>query len=139
MRFVDASVFLYAYLKPKKELPSKLKTLKENAKKIIGRIEEGEKVATTVVHLSEVANILEARIPLKQSIEIVKSIITLPNVKVWDVTSGEYRLATAMASEEEIGVNDALAVEIMRKHGINEIYSYDTDYDKIEGVKRITE
>lgn len=37
-----------------------------------------------------------------------------------------------------LGVNDALAIAYMKMHGINEIYSFDTDFDKLEGIKRIT-
>ncbi|MFQ6123549.1 MAG: hypothetical protein ACE5R6_02950 [Candidatus Heimdallarchaeota archaeon] len=62
MKFVDASVFVYAYLKPTKTLPNKLKRMKSNVKAIVARINAGESTVTSVAHLSEVANILEARI-----------------------------------------------------------------------------
>ncbi len=60
MRFIDSSVFLYAYLKPRKSIPDKIKTWKKRAKRIIERINMGEEVATSIVHVSEIANILEA-------------------------------------------------------------------------------
>jgi len=60
LRFIDASVFLYAFLKPKRRVSEDVLELKENAKRILSRIEEGEEVVTTVVHLSEIANILES-------------------------------------------------------------------------------
>jgi predicted nucleic acid-binding protein len=34
---------------------------------------------------------------------------------------------------------DALNLQIMKKHGITEIYSNDKDFDRVEWVKRIWE
>lgn len=49
MRFVDASVFVHAYLKPKRRLkPHEMKII-ESAKKIVKRINDGEEVGITVV------------------------------------------------------------------------------------------
>ena len=53
MRFIDANVFLYALLKPKPNLPKEVIEKKKQAREILRRIENGEEVATTVVHLSE--------------------------------------------------------------------------------------
>ena len=59
MRFLDPNVFIYAYYKPKRKLTEKQKQMKEHSKEIIRRINEGEDVIITVVHLSEVTNILK--------------------------------------------------------------------------------
>jgi predicted nucleic acid-binding protein len=55
MRFLDTTIFIYAYYKPKKTLNEKEKeAMKEQAKKIISSISQGkEQVMTTVVHVSE--------------------------------------------------------------------------------------
>jgi predicted nucleic acid-binding protein len=34
--------------------------------------------------------------------------------------------------------NDALAVGAMSQHGISEIYSFDRDFDGVEGITRMT-
>ena len=138
MRFVDASVFLYAYLKPKKELPEKLKDMKERAKDIVKRIDEGEKVVTTIVHLSEIANIIETKSGLTKSIKIILSILNKPNIIIIDVTKSMYLEAARLAETRHIGVNDALAYITMRKIKIKEIYSFDTDFDKLGDIERIT-
>jgi len=44
MRVLDANVFIYAYYKPKRELTEKQKQMKEHAKEIIRKINEGEEV-----------------------------------------------------------------------------------------------
>ncbi len=62
MRFIDSSVFLYAFPKPKRKLPKDILELKEKAKNILIRIDEGEDATTTVMHVSEIANILESHV-----------------------------------------------------------------------------
>ena len=52
---------LRAALKPKGKVSEETLERKERAKQILLKIEDGEEVVTTVVHLSEVANILEAK------------------------------------------------------------------------------
>lgn len=49
MRFIDSSVFLYAFLKPRRALTVKAREYKESAKRILLRVEEGAPVATTIV------------------------------------------------------------------------------------------
>ena len=61
MRFLDANVFIYAYYKPKRKLTERQKEMKERSKEIIRKINEGEDVITTVVHLSEVTNIIKRK------------------------------------------------------------------------------
>jgi hypothetical protein len=47
-------VFIYAILKPKRSVNEKIKKMKEKAKEILAKIDNGEeKVLTTVVHISK--------------------------------------------------------------------------------------
>ncbi len=138
MRFIDSSVFLYAFLKPRKTLTGKAREYKESAKRILLRVEEGEPVATTIVHVSEVANILEARLSLIDALSYVETILAKKNITVYGVDLDAYLEALRLARKHLIGVNDALAIVYMKMHGINEIYSFDTDFDKVKGIKRIT-
>ena len=47
-RFMDASVFVHAYLKPKRPLKPQEVGVKEVAKRIVTRINGGERVLTSV-------------------------------------------------------------------------------------------
>jgi len=85
LRFIDSSVFLYAFLKPKRKVSNRILELKESAKNILSRIDNGENVVTTVVHLSEVANILEAHTSKVKSLSYVEAILSKPTVHVYDV------------------------------------------------------
>ena len=36
-----------------------------------------------------------------------------------------------------MGLSDAIAYLVMKKNEIGEIYSFDKDFDKLEGIKRV--
>ena len=139
MRFIDSSVFLYAFIKPKRKIPRDVLELKKKAKNILIRVDEGEEVATTVVHITEIANILETHISKTKSIEYVEAILSKPSIHIYDVDIASYTEALLKAKEYFIGINDALALVFMEKLGINEIYSFDKDFDKIKSIRRVYE
>jgi len=139
MRFVDATVFIHAYIKPKRSLKPHEKRIKENAKSIVARINGGERVLTTTVHLGEIANILEDFLPLGEAIKLESSILATENVEIMDVSRDLYLSAVPIALDNGLGLNDSLASVAMEKKGVFEIYSFDKDFDKLEGIKRVTE
>jgi len=138
MRFLDANVFIYAYYKPKKQLTQKEKQMKERAKQIISNVSQGkEEVTMTVVHLSEIVNILKQGIPLDQLNKIIRGLFMLDNVKIHGVTREAYFAAAELGEDLKLEANDALAVDVMRLNDIREIYSFDEDFDQIEGISRL--
>ena len=87
MKFLDANIFIYAYYKPKKQLSEKENQMKEQAQKIISNVSKGkEDMMITVVHISEVVNILKHGMPQDQLIVIIRGLFMLDNVKIADVT-----------------------------------------------------
>ena len=138
MRFLDANVFIYAYYKPKKQLTQKEKQMKEHAKTIVSSVSQGkEQVTTTVVHLSEIVNILKHGIPLDQLTTTIRGLFMLDNVKIMGITREAYFAAAELGDDLKLEANDALAVDIMRLNDIKEIYSFDEDFDEIEGITRL--
>jgi len=138
MRFLDANVFIYAYYKPKRQLTPNEKQMKENAKKIISNVTQGnEEVMTTVVHVSEIVNILKHGMPLDQLTETIRGLFMLDNVKVMGVTSEAYFAATELGDDLKLEANDALAVDFMRQNDVQEIYSFDEHFNEIEGIRRL--
>ncbi len=58
MIFIDSNPFIYAFYKPKHEvLDEKKRELKKKSKEIVSRINEGKKVLTTTIHISEVSEV----------------------------------------------------------------------------------
>jgi uncharacterized protein len=134
--FVDANVFIYAFLKTKRQLqPSELKT-KEAAKKIVSKISEGEMVATSVVHFSEVCNVLEDYLPFEEAVVLEKGLLFRENLQFFDVSEQDYLEAVSAAESFHVGVNDALAYVLMKKQDIEAIYSFDRDFDVFPDIRR---
>jgi predicted nucleic acid-binding protein len=132
MRFIDANVFLYAAVKPKKEVKKEILERKKRSKQILLRIENGEEVITTVVHISEVANILEAKVNLSTALSFVESLILAGNIKVLPVLYEDYLKALLIAREKKVSVNDALAYLKMKETGIEEIYTFDNHFRNLD-------
>ncbi len=136
MKFLDANVFLYAFLKAHSTEDGRL--AKKAAQTILARLQNGEKVLTSVVHLSEVANIAEDKLPFDQQKRLFESIMLNNSIEVKAVDKQLYSLAVEYAMDHKIGVNDALAVVVMQKENIQEIYSFDSDFDVVSGIVRLT-
>ena len=140
MRFVDASVFLHTYLRPARTpLPPEIETMKDKARRIVRRISEGEQVATSLVHISEISNILEARAGLQIALDILSGLFTLPNLVVLEPSTDSYQSALDESRSHAVGVNAALASILMKREEISEIYSFDRDYDRLKSVTRIAD
>ncbi len=138
MRFMDANVFLYAVIKPKGNVPEGVLEKKRKAKGILKRVENGEKIVTTVVHLSEVANILEAKLGLSVALNFLEELLTAKNVTVLPVSTENYLHSLIVARERGISVNDALAYLKMKELGIEEIYTFDKHFLNLD-VRVLTE
>ena len=138
MKFLDANVFVYAYYKPKKQLTEKEHQMKEHAKTIISNISKGkEDIMMTVVHISEVANVLKDGMPQNQLTTIIRGLFMLDNVKILDVTKDAYFAATELGEDLKLEPNDALAVDVMHQNNIIEIYSFDEHFNQVEGITRL--
>lgn len=138
MKFLDANVFIYAYYKPKKQLTEKEKQMKEQAKKIITDMSQGrEQVVTTVVHVSEMVNILKHGMPLEKLTEVIRGLFMLDNVTVQGVTKEVYFAANELGDDLKLEANDALAIDVMKSNNITEILTFDEDFDRVEGTTRI--
>ncbi|MGQ4891424.1 MAG: type II toxin-antitoxin system VapC family toxin [Candidatus Njordarchaeia archaeon] len=134
MRFIDSNIFIHAWIKPKRKLNEKEMTIKENSKKILQRVEKGEKVVTSVIHLSEIANLLESRMRLDKSLIYIEAIIGNRNIEIMEVDKNDLIESLEIAREYMIGLVDAVAVTIMEKLGIKEIYTQDKDIRRADVI-----
>ena len=134
---MDSNVFLHAFLTPRRPLVEEEQLVKEEAKAIVKRVEEGEEVAMTTVHLSEVVNIIEAGLGLQRSLGFLAWAVASDNVEVYPVTLEDYGSVLPLARDNGISANDALAYLSMGLHGLREIYSFDRHFDKLRDVRRI--
>jgi predicted nucleic acid-binding protein len=138
-RFVDASVFVHAYLKPRRELRTGEVLIKKHAQTIVTRIGQGEPVFLSTVHFAEVANLLEDWMVLREAQAVQLGLATMDNVRILSVTRNDLLDALTVAGEGEVGTTDALAVLLMRREGTREIYSFDRDFDRFDDVRRVAQ
>lgn len=139
MRFIDTNVFVYSFLKTKRELkPSEIK-IKKQARKILQKIDEGEKAVTSTVHLSECVNIIEAHHTLQEARAIINSILQHSNIEICSVDRNDYLTAVFLSQDSNKNINDCLAVALMNKLKLREIYSFDSDFDSFTEIIREVE
>ena len=136
-RFLDSSVYLHAYLKVKRKLTEEELEIKKRATSILNRIEAEELVATSVVHLSEILNLVEARLGVEESQNMLEAVLSMDNISILGVSRRDYEEALGLTARYNVGPNDALAAALCRREGISEIYSFDKHFDNIPWLKRI--
>ena len=138
MKFLDANVFIYAYYKPKKQLSVEEKQIKEQAKKIITDVSQGrEQAITTIVHVSEMVNILKHGMPPEKLTDVIRGLLMLDNITVQGVSKEAYFAANELGDDLKLETNDALAIEVMKSNNVTEIFTFDEDFDRVEGIIRI--
>lgn len=140
MKFLDANVFIYAYYKAKGDLTKKETQMKTDAQNIIQAIQEGfGEYLTTVVHLSEIANILKHSLSIEKINRLIATLLLQEHVQVMNVTAEDYLEASILGKDLNRDPNDALAVRFMRNRNIHKILSFDTGFDSIPNIERTTE
>ena len=137
-RFLDANIFIYAYYKPRKQLLQKEKQMKQQAQQIIRNVTQGkEQVATTVIHLSETANILKHAMTSEQLTRLLRALYMHDNITIHGVTREAYLAAVELADDLKLEPNDALAIDIMKQNGVTEIYTFDQDFNNIQNITKL--
>jgi predicted nucleic acid-binding protein len=137
LRFIDANVFVHAYLRHRRPLKPGEEKVKAAAKRIVTRVNEGERVLTTVVHVGEVANLVEDYLPLPEALSLERALCLRENMELAPVTRPDYIAALDLAQEHKISLNDAVAYVAMRRRDVVEVYSFDHDFDRLRQVRRL--
>jgi predicted nucleic acid-binding protein len=101
-------------------------------------VEDGEPMVTTPVHISEVANILESRVSLSSAASILQAIVGLRALEIHPLDGDHVKAAVTLSQRMGLGLNDTLAYIVMREIGVEEIFSFDRDFDGIPGLTRRT-
>ena len=132
MRFIDTNLFLRYFTRDEEEKAQKVLAL-------LKRVEKNEEKATTSpLVIFETIFTLESfyKVPKKEIKELMLPILNLRGLKLPD--KGIYQQALDAYVKKNISFTDAFNATFCLKKGIKEIYSYDEDFDKMEGIKRIT-
>ena len=133
MRFLDTNLVI-RYLT--RDDPQKAEAVRQ----LLQRVKAGqEQVRTTEAIIAEVCYVLVSRaynLSHEEIRERLVPIITLRGLKLAHKRT-YLRALDLYAQYPRIDFEDALSVAYMEAEGITELYSYDTDFDGIEGVRRL--
>jgi predicted nucleic acid-binding protein len=128
--FIDTSIFLEVELGQEK---------KNEAKALLNKILKGEvKVVTTDFNIDAVALVMQ-RYKAKPS-DIRKffmNMMIFDGLTIYEVNLIDRILATKLMENHKLRFDDALNFFVMKSLGLNEIISFDTDFDKLPGIKRL--
>ncbi len=129
--FIDTNVFLRFLTADDKEKYAKCTRLFE------GTVKGKEILFTSDVVIAEVVWTLLSfyKVPKQEVVEKVSVILNTPNLKI-----EHHKILTealAIYGMKNIDFIDAYNAAYMRHKKLDKIYSYDTDFDKIELLKRL--
>jgi predicted nucleic acid-binding protein len=112
----------------------------KTATTIINRIDEGEQVATSTLVIGQVCGYLKWKRRWDTIPKFLAFLRSLPNLIKIDTTFLDFANAQEFCSEHDMDwrIWDDLIITVqMKRLKIDEIYSNDTDFDMIPGIKRI--
>jgi predicted nucleic acid-binding protein len=130
-RFVDANVFLRYFTGSD---PAKA----ERARQLLERVERGEeKVTTDTLVVFETVFTLERsyKVPKPQVREMIADIFSLPGIQLRGKRLCFDALDLYVA--KNVSYVDAYIATSMKARGLTEIYSWDSDFDKLPGIRRV--
>ena len=132
MRFVDTNLFIRYFTRDDEEKAQKVLALLKRVEK------DKERITTSPLVIFETIFTLESfyRVPKKETKELILPILKLKGLKLSNKEI--YEQALDVYVKKNISFTDAFNSVYILKKGIKEIYSYDEDFDKIEGIKRVT-
>lgn len=137
MIYLDANIFIYAYFKPKKgkTLSNKMKWCKEEAKKLVQKINEEENnYCISLIQLSEIVNLLKNAMSWENLQEFIMGLISNKSVEIIEVSKMLYINAVNKMTEYNMDSNDLSAYLLMKEKNIKEIYTFDQQYEKLPDI-----
>ncbi|OIN97421.1 pilus assembly protein [Candidatus Desantisbacteria bacterium CG1_02_38_46] len=131
MRFIDTNLLIRFFTKDDKEKANKVLAL-------FKRVEKNEEIITmSPLVIFETIFTLEKSYGIPGQ-EIKNLLLPILALKGLHLANREiYEHALDFYIEKNISFADAYNAACVIKEGIKEIYSYDEDFDKIEGIKRV--
>jgi len=131
MRFLDTNIFI-RFLTD--DVPEKVDACEEIFKKAV---EKEETLFTTELVIAEIVWVLESfyELPKNEIQDKVEKILNTPNL----ICPHKDLILSALIlySEKNIDYIDACNALILKENGIEELYSYDKHYDRIDWLTRL--
>ncbi len=142
MIYLDANIFVYAYFKPKKGkiLSDKIKWCKQEAKEIIKKINEEENTyCISLIQISEVVNLLKNVMSWEDLQQFMMGLLSNKSIETVEISKLMYINAVSKISEYNMDSNDMSAYLLMKEKEINQIYTFDRQYDNLPEIQCLPE
>jgi predicted nucleic acid-binding protein len=131
MRFVDSNVFIYVL--------DRHPRFGETAKRVLARIEKGEEALTSTLVIAEVSAYLMKRGREEEIGGFVDALRGYGSLLKKPCLFEDFIAAAELMQVYRIDWQDLVIVAQMHREGIREIYSNDSHFDLIPGIKRLFE
>ena len=130
-RFIDTNIFL-------RFLTEDLPAQADRCAALVQRLRDGEEVVSmSPLAVAEIIWTLERFYKLSKA-EVAAKVSPLLKLKGLRVANKKVFLrALVLFAEKNISFTDAYIAVQMEQAGVEELYSYDRDFDRVEQVKRI--
>lgn len=131
-KFIDTNIFIRFFTKDDPQKAARCKELFQTAKEREVALRTTETVVAEVVYILSSPRLYKLK-PSRIR-DLLLPILALPNLKISLKT--EILAALDIYAEEKIDFEDAILYAQMRARGVEEIYSYDTHFDRLAEIKR---
>ena len=126
--FLDSNIFIHLYRNPGKE--------GNECKRLYARLVRGEQNAcTSPLVLDEVIYFFMERESLDLTLSLWNQMRRIPNLKMLAVDENALGYVEQYI-RQGLAPRDAFHAAVMRANRLSTICSYDSDFDKIKGIKR---
>lgn len=129
--FLDTNILLRYFLHDDEEKA-------RHALALIQRVEQGDEIVeSNALVVFEMVYVLQRvhRIPKQQVRDMLQSVLNLRGLRISDRDLCSDALD--LFAEKNISFADAYSGLYMKARGLTAIYSWDTDFDRIEGIERV--
>jgi len=131
--FLDSTVFIAAAFPKEKH--------HKEGKAIITSVEEGE-LGTSIITdyiLDEAVTFVRKRKSAVASIEVLEAMVYSPHLKMVKVENRHFEAGLQLfRTYKRLSFTDAVSVAVMRDLNTEAIYSFDSDFDGIPEIVRLT-
>jgi predicted nucleic acid-binding protein len=128
--YVDSNIFISAILDER--------SIGKDCSKVLEMITDRRILcASSLLTMDEVLYVLRKKTSKDDSIRYVKSFFTMP-IRWIEVDRATVIGMLEAVEKEDLKPRDAIHLSTMRMQGIDTILTEDTDFDGIEGIKRIS-
>lgn len=128
MIFIDASFFIASVLKNDE--------WHGRVRKIFPKIKEEDKM-TSILTLSEAVTLTGSLGGGKNGVKLYSYIVDNHEVVYVDKDTSFSALETFLKYDGVLSFADSVSVELMKRFKVDSIVSFDSDFDKVDGIYRI--